>query len=229
MDRFPITNRQYIAYLDALVAEGQTDEALRRAPRYTAGAIIYHFDGTHFRCQPDAEGDVWLDDYPVTMIDWPTAVAYMAWRRQTTGKAWRLPLSAEWEKAARGVDGRYFPWGDRFEPAFARVRDSQSDRVMPAVVDSFPVDVSPYGVRGTAGNVEDWCSDGWSPGEQERPPRPVLPGMVAIKRGGGYMCGPRAVRTARVAWAYPELRSFEVGMRGVCPVGPDGRLQRAEG
>ena len=164
LSRFPVTNRDYIAFLDDLVAQGREDEALRHAPRERAGtvgaqgALIYGYEGGRFCLRPDADGDVWLPDYPVCMVDWPGAVALAAWQAARSGQAWRLPHELEWEKGARGVDGRFFPWGDDFDPSWCHMKDSHRGRPLPAAVGSCPVDESVYGVRDLAGNMRDWTA-----------------------------------------------------------------------
>ena len=67
----------------------------------------------------------------------------------------------EWEKAARGVDGRFMPWGDHVEPTWACVSGSHRERKRIMPVEDYLTDVSPYGVRGMAGNVRDWCVERW--------------------------------------------------------------------
>ncbi|MCP5024823.1 MAG: formylglycine-generating enzyme family protein, partial [Actinomycetia bacterium] len=145
------------------------EDALRWAPREAAGqqgkqgALIYGRDEHgHFRLVPDADGDLWELDWPVLNVDWYCATAYAAWHAARTGQPWRLPWDFEWEKAARGVDGRIFPWGDGIDPTYACFRDSHPGRPLPQLVDSFPLDVSPCGVRGLGGNVRDWCVDHWT-------------------------------------------------------------------
>jgi serine/threonine-protein kinase len=164
--RFPVTNRQYIAFLDDLVARGDTASADRFGPRERGatlevpGPMLYRRDaaGRH-HIQPDHDGDVWHLDWPAMMIDLACANAFAAWEAERTGLPWRLPWAVEWEKAARGVDGRRWPWGDHLDLGWANVRGSGPGRMLPAVVDSFPRDVSVYGVRGLIGNIRDWLCD----------------------------------------------------------------------
>lgn len=167
--RFPVTNAEYLAFLDDLVAQGRERDALRWAPRERGGTVgeqgplIYGRDADgRFVLRPDADGDVWDPDYPVLMVDWHCATAYAAWFADRTGVPWRLPWDFEWEKAARGVDGRIYPWGDGFDPSFACTRDSHPGRLLPQVVDTYPLDTSPYGARGLGGNSQDWCVDTWT-------------------------------------------------------------------
>ena len=162
MKRFPVTNREFISFLSDLVTNGREAEALGFQPRERAtgeGAPVYGGDEAgRFILQRDADGDLWDPDWPVILVDWFAANAYAKWLAATTGRPWRLPGELEWEKSARGVDGRFHPWGDFFDPSWGCIRGSQI-RPMPQIVDTFPVDSSVYGVRGLAGNVEDWCAD----------------------------------------------------------------------
>ena len=215
MQRFAVTNRQYIAFLDDLVARGREEEALAAAPRERAAAAdstppIYgrRPDG-RFELVPDADGDVWDLDWPVFMVDLPGCVAYARWLAERTGLPWRLPGELEWEKAARGVDGRAFPWGDVLDASWACVAGSHEQRALPVRVDTYPLDESPYGVRGLCGGVRDWCMDEW------RPDGPVLDGLRVVPpvlpegplgdlrrvcRGGSWGSD---TRDARVAGRYP--------------------------
>ena len=117
------------------------------------------FDGTRFSLRPDADGDTWEPDVPVCMVNWHGARAFAAWEAVRSGQPWRLPGELAWEKAARGVDGRFFPWGDGFDPSWASMRRSHRDRMLATAVGAFPVDESSYGIRDLAGSMQDWCSD----------------------------------------------------------------------
>ncbi|MBM4109726.1 MAG: formylglycine-generating enzyme family protein, partial [Phycisphaerae bacterium] len=114
--RFPVTNRDYLAFLDDLVSRGREEEALRWVPRQRAGlageegAMNYRREANgRFELAADAEGDLWLPDWPVINVHFGCAVAYPRWLAERSGLPWRLPGELEWEKAARGVDGRFFP------------------------------------------------------------------------------------------------------------------------
>ncbi|MCK6530632.1 bifunctional serine/threonine-protein kinase/formylglycine-generating enzyme family protein [Myxococcota bacterium] len=221
--RFPVTNREYLEFLDDLVARGREEEALRHAPRERSsrpgelGALIVGRVGAgRFRLAVDAEGDAWDLDWPVCMVDWHGAAAYAEWQAERDGVPWRLAFELEREKAARGVDGRFFPWGDAFDPAFACVRESHRDRPQPAVVDSFPADDSPYGVRGLAGNMRDWCADVFRPEGPAPPPGKVPtpdPDAPRVYRGGSWSFVARSARAADRSGSLPGDRWANVGFR----------------
>ena len=115
--------------------------------------------GGHLLC-PDVQGRMIDPNTPVTCIDWYAATQYAKWKSIQDGRRWRLPWGVEWEKAARGVDGRHFPWGDFMEPSWCATLETGC--ATPQPIDSFPIDHSPYGVRGMAGNVSDWVLDSYN-------------------------------------------------------------------
>ncbi len=102
-------------------------------------------------------------DHPVTQVSWDDAVAYCEWLSRTTGRSYRLPTRAEWEKAARGSDGRSYPWGNWPPNNQLCNFDHNVDDTTP--VGRYPNGVSPYGCWDMAGNVWEWTgdkdSDGW--------------------------------------------------------------------
>ncbi|MEM6927090.1 MAG: SUMF1/EgtB/PvdO family nonheme iron enzyme, partial [Myxococcota bacterium] len=181
-------------------------DALRFAPRERgrdgeAGALIYGRSATGgFVLQADADGDVWSPQWPVMNVDWDGARGYLAWLAARTGRGWRLAGELEWEKAARGVDGRRFPFGNHFDPSWSRIRPVWEGRVPrdigPADVDSYPIDVSPFGVRGMAGNLMDWCLD--TDGR-------VVDNVVLVPEAGEL--GPLVPRAARGGTWYGNERS----------------------
>lgn len=161
----PVTNREYLYFLNDLVRNGFESDALRCVPRERSGhldhlgSMIYGQDAEgFFRLVPDGDGDLWKLDWPVMMVDWYGAFCYTEWLAKTTGEPWRLPHELEWEKAARGVDGRSYPWGDGFDPSYCCMMNSHEHNPLPVEVDSFSIDQSVYGVMGMGGNVMDWTN-----------------------------------------------------------------------
>jgi eukaryotic-like serine/threonine-protein kinase len=166
----PVTFREYCTFLDALERRSP-EEAERRAPhepRGGAGLVCARSEGgwrpaAHLiegeagRRFPEHDGHFW--NVPVMFVSWFDARAYCRWRAEHEGTGIRLPTEAEWEKAARGADGRFYPWGDRFDPTFCHMKDSRPYFAQPEPVGGFPLDESPYGVRDMAGAVREWCAD----------------------------------------------------------------------
>ena len=212
--RHPVTNREYIAFLDDLVARGREAEALRHAPQQPAGAgesLGAQIDGRHpdgrFFLRPDGDGDVWEPDWPVVLVDRAGAEAWCAWEAARTGQPWRLPGRDEWEKAGRGVDARPLPWGDFLDPTFCCMRDSHAARPLLAPVQAFPADESPYGVRGLAGNAIDWVRDELRVGSG------AGAGRIGLICGGSWYSIPQLVRLANALQTDPSHRSHFLGFR----------------
>jgi formylglycine-generating enzyme required for sulfatase activity len=93
-------------------------------------------------------------DHPVVDINWFEAQALCQWLSEQTGQVFRLPTEAEWEKAARGTDGRMFPWGDAFDLARCNIKERGLGNT--TAIHQHPEGASPYGVLDMAGNVWEW-------------------------------------------------------------------------
>ena len=149
-------------------------------------------------------------------------VSFSEWRSTKTGRPWRLPHGLEWEKAARGVDGRFFPWGNFAESTWANsanARESQPGRLP---VDSYPLDVSPYGVRGMAGNVRDWCINAYSrdgvPDGSRLTVDPPAEAAYRMMRGGSWASKIDLCRLASRFADPPSTRFSVTGFRLVRPI-----------
>jgi len=231
--RFQVTNTEYLEFLNELLREGREEDALAWAPRErptTAGepGTLLYGRGRRgrFEIVPDADGDVWGHDWPVVHVGWAGAAAYARWLSEETGQPWRLPTEYEWEKASRGVDGRFYPWGDHFEATWCCMQDSTPGRPLPVGVDTYPVDESVYGARGMAGNVRDWCADPW---DDRGPPRVEGRAQPAAQaepdpryavRGGGWSGNEHVARCARRVGYALSIRFASVGFRLARDLGP---------
>ena len=156
----PVTVEEYLVFLNDL-ARLDAECAWKRSPRRAPNGGQYLLrleDGRLVMPEIDSEGDHWEPRLPVIGISWYDAVAYCDWRSRREGREYRLPTETEWEKAARGVDGSWFPWGNRFDPSLCNMRESRRYGAGPVPVDEFPTDLSVHGVRGMAGNCRDWTS-----------------------------------------------------------------------
>ena len=156
--RHLVTVGEYLAFLGWLRMAHGDEAAQAWVPRLSDDQPLAEADA--------GSGFTWVRpdelDHPVTYVTWHGAMAYAAWLAERTGRPWRLLHSLEWEKAARGVDGRTHPWGDRWDLTFTHVRQSLEGEPHTSGVGRFERDVSPYGVSGLAGNVREWCLDGYT-------------------------------------------------------------------
>ncbi len=96
------------------------------------------------------------EDHPVILVSHDDAAAFARWLSEETGRNWRLPTEAEWEKAARGVDGRRFPWGDQFDPQRLNSHDGGPFDTVRA--GSIASGASPFGMLDAAGQVFEWTA-----------------------------------------------------------------------
>lgn len=182
IDRHPVTNAAFAEFLNAT------------GPFNARGERMFDFDDPDariHRVQVKWIADPGFDQHPIVEVTWAGARDYCAWR----GK--RLPTEAEWEKAARGADGRSYPWGDQ-PPDRARAQFSARYNET-APVDAFAVGVSPYGVQDMAGNAWEWVSSVYRPYPYDAKDgrEDLTAGQVRGTRGGGHDSSAEEITTTQ--------------------------------
>jgi len=169
-------------------------------------------------------GDPEYVDYPVINVTLEMARVYCE-----TWRGARLPTEAEWEKAARGVDGSTFPWGEEISCKYANYRDKTCERVRDTVsVTNFAQGVSDYGVYNMSGNVWEWVKDWYSPAYYLNSPdkNPTGPdhavvGIYYIKRGGSFQDEWERLRSTNREKNDPTNYGSNLGFRCVRPITED--------
>ena len=156
----PITNRQYAAFV---AATGHPAPDVDRQT-WDAYSLIHPYDRTRSHAWRNGRPPAGREDHPVVLVSHADAAAYAAWLSEVTGQTWRLPTEAEWEKAARGTDGRRFPWGNFWNPGVLNSHDAGPFDTMP--VGSFPAGASPFGLLDAAGQVFEWTGTTAGPGRK---------------------------------------------------------------
>lgn len=157
--------------------------------------------------------------HPVVQVSWHDAVAFCQWLSKVTGRAFRLPTEAEWEKAARGATGRLFPWGD--EPPTDKLCNFNMNARDTTPVGAYPPGATPdFGILDLAGNVWEWCSDWYDASyylhAPERSPTGPTTGQGRALRGGSWHNRQRYVRAAVRSRSAPDSWSDFVGFRCAC-------------
>jgi formylglycine-generating enzyme required for sulfatase activity len=172
-----------------------------------------------------AEPEYWRNrrfsspDQPVVGVNWENAQAFCRWLAETWGRQAVLPSEAQWEFAARGDDGRQYPWGN--EPPDAR--HACFDQAQPAPVGSYPAGRGPFGTLDQAGNVWEWCRDAWDGrayAKRAAKPEESLDPFVEgdedsdhVVLGGGWVSPALDLRAAFRSWYPAGLQSDYVGFR----------------
>lgn len=194
IDRTPVTNEQFLTFVQTTKYVPEDDGRAR---------FLMHLR--------DAVASRKLAKHPVIFVSWNDARAYALW----AGK--RLPTEAEWEKAARGTDGRRYPWG-REDPT--KIRALFGHRAgTTAPVGSFPRGASPFGVLDMAGNVLEWCEDTDAPefylNGPDRNPRNAgdKDSVTRVMRGGSFIHSAASLRVTSRTSFEPQYRFASGGFR----------------
>lgn len=178
----------------------------------TVAEYAYTLKAQNIRPPEAWSAQITRPDHPVTHISWKAALAYVAWLAQVTGEPWRLPTEEEWEKAARGTNGRIYPWGDTWDGSRANTEESGPGDTTP--VGAYPTGASPYGALDMAGNINEWCGippdsplfrPGAFTGEQRQ--------NVGYLAGGGWDENPSHTRAAYRSQLFMGAQTDDTGFR----------------
>lgn len=191
-----VTNRDYLRFVEAT---GHRAPEVDRQTWQSYG-LIHPYERTRRHAWVDGKPPAGRLDHPVVLVSHADANAYAAWRSIQLGETWRLPTELEWEKAARGTDGWWFPWGRTWQPTLANTHDLGPFDTLP--VGSFPSGQSPFGMLDPAGQVFEWTADIAPQG------RVVVKGAGSWDEKGCGVCRP-ASRHTRPA----TLKHILVGFR----------------
>jgi formylglycine-generating enzyme required for sulfatase activity len=210
--KFEVTNREWRKFRDS---PGYDDARFWPGGRVVPRDQVPYWTmaNNHGGGTPDS------DEYPVIGVNWDAATAYCAWLSAKTGQRYRLPTEAEWEKAARGTDGRRYPFGQTLDRTRANYVGAQPyDTVMP--VGSLVGGASPYGAFDMAGNALEWTQDWYDRNYYSRSPRknPKGPdtGAYRVVRGGSFFVEPFDLRTSARFMAWPSFQAYRmIGFRPV--------------
>ncbi len=220
ISRFPVTFRQYLEFINDLVRHDPAAARLRLPSsrgsdgllaRLDAGLDMYVPDEILIEGQardryPAGRGIEW--DLPVIGVSFDDALAYIRWRSERDGVAYRLPTEMEWEKAGRGTDARVYPWGNHFDPTFCKMLFSRPEHSQPEPVGVFRADESPYGVRDMAGGVREWVAD------MPDPDNPIHPdAQTCTARGGAWNQDAKGCRLASRVRVLRMARNNSIGFR----------------
>ncbi len=211
---FPVTVAQFAAFVAA--TDYQTSGEERGSAIVYTGSVWKSVQGANWRHPRGPQSDVrQKQDHPVTCVTWRDAQAYCAWLSKTSGRLYRLPSEAEWEKAARGTDGRIYPWGD--DKPTKELCNFAMNVGDTTPVGAYPKGASPYGVLDMAGNVWDRTSTKWGDSYKNYRPDDSLEGdATRTVRGGSFDYDDGGVRCAcrNLSGVNPN---GDVGFRVVSP------------
>ena len=192
--KYPITNREYQAFVR---------DAKYKPP--------HGWDGNQFLADRGS--------HPVVYVSWDDATAYCKWLSEKSGKSYRLPTEAEWEKAARGEDGRIYPWGNGFDPTRANTNEAKIGDT--SDVGKFsPQGDSLYGCADMTGNVWEWCIDWFNENEYHNRGGKILEdpqgsenGISHSLRGGSWNRDKELANVSYRTTSISDIGTSNIGFR----------------
>lgn len=212
---YPVTVAEYACYID-------TNPTIQPPPSYTFPDSEWVAEDWRMRALT-WEMQQQRPDYPVVLVSWSNAHDYATWLTRMTGQIWRLPTEVEWEKTARGTDGRIYPWGDQWDKQRANCGYDYESPMMMTPIGTYALagDASPYGCHDLVGNVWEWCSSIHRnyPYETAQSAMHADPSAKHVIRGGSWYVGSRFTRAA-ARLDFWDFVNDDRGFRVVCVSAP---------
>lgn len=218
--KYPVTNNEFSFFVKE---SGYITTAEKKGTGYVFTPKFNEVKGANWKHPFGLNSGIKdKNNHPVVQISWYDALEYCQWLSRKTGEKYRLPTEAEWEKAARGADGRIFPWGNDWNPIICNVEYKIKDTT--PVGKFSPASDSPYGCADMCGNVFQWTSttigsiEPW-PSKFKYPYNPndgrenLLLKTRRVGRGGSYSRGELFCRTAFRFADMPDDRYSAQGFR----------------
>lgn len=213
--KYPVTNLEYREFMES--GGYQTQQ-------------FWTYEGWRYKLSTDISAPEYWDDslwnnpnYPVVGISWYEATAYCAWLTEklhaqgnlSQDEIIRLPTEAEWEKAAKGVGKRRWPWGGEFDSSRTNTAESGIGRTTPVGV--YPAGASPYGIEEMAGNTWEWCRSLYRvyPYQSDDGRENSSGDGQRVLRGGSWGDDQDYARTTYRGKALPDARFLTIGFRYV--------------
>ena len=219
----PVTHAEYARFVK---------ETGHRAPAIYELPVVVKAGGTEReRAFRQAGGSyVWVEGvppgeragHPVTLVRYDDAVAYCAWLSAETGKPFRLPTEAEWEKAARGgAESKRYPWGDRLDRNMANFLVDPAQRGTHGTTPCRAYPANAFGLFDMAGNVWEWVQDWYDARyyatEGSRNPTGPASGHLRVLRGGSWLVADvRMLSCSHRHKVPPDTYSYAIGFRVAC-------------
>ena len=148
-----ITNVDYQAFVQAT---GHRSPGILAADYQEQGFLVHDYSEVQPYLWQEDQYPAGQENHPVVLVSYGDAVAYAEWRSSQDGVGYRLPTALEWEKAARGTDGRYFPWGSEWQDDGTNW--AKNGPYGTSAIGTYPLSQSPYGIEDMAGNVFEYTS-----------------------------------------------------------------------
>lgn len=210
ISRYPVTYAQYQAFLDA--PDGYSN------PNW--------WDGLHERQSEPGEQRFEFLNHPAENVSWYDAMAFCRWLSAKLGYAVRLPTEQEWEKAARGTDGREYPWGDGYREGYANINENFGNAgshylQQTSAVGMYPQGKSPCGALDMSGNVWEWCATDYENSATTYEREDLTTSARRVVRGGSWSYYNSYARAVSRRGYTPADRFNGLGCRLLCPPSHD--------